>query len=309
MIVSRKMDNVTMVIVALVALNLIGSSSTSPLPQRLNHSSLAFIALSTSSHRPPHSTEQSAHSLPTSEPALPADQVGRVQHASSPWEPEQFNLPFSVQAEEISDEEWRQMMTDDLRRHGVLGQIVDTVPPYIVNVDYAEHACVHMGNQLVPRQTQMQPHQINFPTNGSGGLFTLMAIDPDVPSQNNSIYSEFLHWLVVNIPDEDIERGDVLAEYLGPLPSHKGGQHRFIFLAHKQPNGSIINTAALPHAESCDWAARARFSARKFAKIHRLGEPMAINYFTTEFDSSVPLAIEQCLLRRQSLIHIQQRLS
>ena len=269
-----------------------------------------------------------------------------------------------------------------------------------------------------------------------------MAIDPDVPSQNNSLYSEFLHWLVVNIPDEDIERGrylqeifpfvcgwetkntmeflmvvacvltapsfplifsiffcpfpfypplspspvfafpsvklrrkwdkrerereeesvenrvgrsidnlsllllllvrpllnscfllpatrvartlwlslwlsflhwfllgDVLAEYLGPLPSHKGGQHRFIFLAHKQPSGSIINTAALPHAESCDWGSRARFSARKFAKIHRLGEPMAINYFTTQFDASVPLTIERCLLRRQSLIHIQQRLS
>ena len=47
----------------------------------------------------------------------------------------------------------------------------------------------------------------SFPTNGSGGLFTLMAIDPDVPSRNNSIYSEFLQWLVVNIPDEDIERG------------------------------------------------------------------------------------------------------
>ena len=102
--------------------------------------------------------------------------------------------------------------------------------------------------------------------------------------------------------------GDVLAEYLGPLPSHKGGQHRFIFLAHKQPDGSIINTRGLPHAEPCDWASRARFSARKFAQLHRLGEPTAINYFTTEFDSSVPLAIERCLLRRQSLIHIQQRL-
>ncbi|XP_045034181.1 OV-16 antigen-like [Daphnia magna] len=312
--VQRKMDNVTPVIVALVALNLIGSSWASPLPQRSNHSSLALIALTTSSHRPPHSSESDPHSLPTSESStnaestLSADQLDRVQLLTSSWEPGQFNLPFSVQAEEISDEEWRQMMTDDLRRHGVLGQIVDTVPPYVVNVDYAEHACVHMGNQLVPRQTQLQPHQINFPTNGSGGLFTLMAIDPDVPSRNNSIYSEFLQWLVVNIPDEDIERGDVLAEYLGPLPSHNGGQHRFIFLAHKQPDGSIINTSRLPHAESCDWASRARFSARKFAQLHRLGEPMAINYFTTEFDSSVPLTIEQCLLRRQSLIHIQQRL-
>lgn len=50
----------------------------------------------------------------------------------------------------------------------------------------------------------------SLPKNDSntGRLFTLVAIDPDVPSQNNSIYSEFLHWLVVNIPGEDIERGN-----------------------------------------------------------------------------------------------------
>lgn len=71
-----------------------------------------------------------------------------------------FILCFQVQAEEISDEEWRQMMTDDLGRHGVLGQVVDTVPPYVVNVDYADNACVHMGNQLGPSQTREQPHQV-----------------------------------------------------------------------------------------------------------------------------------------------------
>lgn len=102
--------------------------------------------------------------------------------------------------------------------------------------------------------------------------------------------------------------GDVLAEYLGPLPSQRAGQHRFIFLAHRQADGSIIDTAALPHAETCDWAARARFSSRKFAQLHQLGDPLAINYFTTQFDSSVPLVIEQCLVRRQSLIHIRQPL-
>lgn len=100
--VQRKMDNVTPVIVALVALNLIGSSWASPLPQRSNHSSLALIALTTSSHRPPHSSESDPRSLPTSESStnaestLSADQLDRVQLLTSSWEPGQFNLPFSV---------------------------------------------------------------------------------------------------------------------------------------------------------------------------------------------------------------------
>ena len=88
-----------------------------------------------------------------------------LKHFQSLEKNQNFNFFFihflaQVQAEEISDEEWRQMMTDDLRRHGVLEQIVDTVPPYIINVDYADHACVHMGNPLFPRQTQLQPHQV-----------------------------------------------------------------------------------------------------------------------------------------------------
>lgn len=47
----------------------------------------------------------------------------------------------------------------------------------------------------------------SFPTNGSHELFTLMAIDPDVPSHSYSTYSQFLQWLVVNIPQEDMPRG------------------------------------------------------------------------------------------------------
>jgi phosphatidylethanolamine-binding protein len=47
-------------------------------------------------------------------------------------------------------------------------------------------------------------------------LHTLVAIDPDVPSRQNSRYSEFLHWLVVNIPGDDIERGKAAQKESGP---------------------------------------------------------------------------------------------
>lgn len=211
----------------------------------------------------------------------------------------QLLVPFSV---ELSDDEWHQMMKEDLMRHGVLGQVVDQVPPYVVNVDYEDFNCVHLGHPLTPRQTQSQPKHVNYPTDGTGGLFTLVAIDPDVPNRNNSVYSEFLHWLVVNIPDEDVERGDVLADYLGPLPSQGGGQHRFVFQVFRQTER--IRPEALPRARQCDWAARARFSARRFAELHGLGRPKAINYFVTNYDSSVPGAIERCVAQRR---RVQQR--
>lgn len=75
-----------------------------------------------------------------------------------------------------------------------------------------------------------------------------------------------------------------------------------MFLVFRQ--AERIRPEALPRAGSCDWAARARFSAKRFAQLHRLGRPRAINYFVTRFDSSVPGAIERCLAKRR--VHVQR---
>lgn len=65
------------------------------------------------------------------------------------------------QAEEMSDEEWAQMLTKDLQRHGVLGQIIDRVPPYVINVDYGgDDGCVHLGNEIPPMHSRLPPVQL-----------------------------------------------------------------------------------------------------------------------------------------------------
>ena len=35
-------------------------------------------------------------------------------------------------------------------------------------------------------------------------------IDPDATSRANPIYREFLHWLVVNVPENDLTQGEVI---------------------------------------------------------------------------------------------------
>ena len=69
-------------------------------------------------------------------------------------------------------------------------------------------------------------YSCSFPTNGSQELFTVMAIDPDVPSRNQSIYSQFLQWLVVNIPQEDMQRGWYSINH---LPDSSGGRSTLIW--------------------------------------------------------------------------------
>lgn len=83
-----------------------------------------------------------------------------------------------VEGEEMADDEWRQLMTSQLVDHGVVGDVLDTVPPYVINIDYfvAEptldadldldlihnhiDVCPHLGNELKPEDTRLQPKSL-----------------------------------------------------------------------------------------------------------------------------------------------------
>ena len=42
-------------------------------------------------------------------------------------------------------------------------------------------------------------------------------MDPDAPSPDNPKLRHFMHWIVANIPGVDVQRGDVIMDYMGPV--------------------------------------------------------------------------------------------
>ena len=54
-------------------------------------------------------------------------------------------------------------------------------------------------------------------------LSTLIMYDPD------SIVPSWIHYLVINIPNGDISKGDVVLSYAGPAPPKDSGTHHYIF--------------------------------------------------------------------------------
>ena len=46
--------------------------------------------------------------------------------------------------------------------------------------------------------------------------------------------SEYLHWMIANIPGNSMESGQTIAEYLQPFPAYGTGYHRYIFVLYKQ---------------------------------------------------------------------------
>jgi hypothetical protein len=82
--------------------------------------------------------------------------------------------------------------------------------------------------------TQMQPKVIYnaFPNK----LYTLIMHDP------NAVTGNYLHWLVINIPGNQINSGKNLLPYKGPNPPVNSGIHRYIFILLEQTTEITVDS-------------------------------------------------------------------
>lgn len=99
-------------------------------------------------------------------------------------------------------------------------------------------------------------------------------VDPDAPSRKDPKFRSWRHWLVVNIPGNDVRSGEVKTKYMGSAPPHGSGLHRYIFLLFKQES----NIKVLDFEEG----ARGSFTVRDFVSYHKLGIPVAGNFFVAQ---------------------------
>ena len=135
------------------------------------------------------------------------------------------------------------------------------------------------GNELTPLSVQDEP-TVQWPTE-EGQYYTLIMTDPDAPSRTDQKFSQIKHWLVVNIPGNDLSMGETLAGYRGSLPPEGSGLHRYIFLVYKQPGH--LKHSETPLAPN-DREGRRHFKARDFANKYELGQPVAANFFLAQSD-------------------------
>jgi phosphatidylethanolamine-binding protein (PEBP) family uncharacterized protein len=96
---------------------------------------------------------------------------------------------------------------------------------------YYNNIKVKKDDFLKPSETQVKP-EIKLNLN-SDKYYTLIMYDPD------SVGGTFVHWLVTNIKDNNINSGKTLIPYKGPAPPQNTGKHRYIFELYEQ--NKLIN--------------------------------------------------------------------
>uniref|UniRef100_A0AC35F9G9 Phosphatidylethanolamine-binding protein n=1 Tax=Panagrolaimus sp. PS1159 TaxID=55785 RepID=A0AC35F9G9_9BILA len=167
-------------------------------------------------------------------------------------------------------------------RHKVVKDVIGLSPPKLLKVSFDSGREAFLGNILTPSEVKNKPIELNWPTNhGPGSMYTLAMIDPDAPSKANPSRREYLHWLVVNIPMTNVWQGNELVEYIGAGPPQDTGLH-----------GPVVDYR-IGHISKYTSSGRPMFRIQRFADKHRLGAPVAGNFFQASFDSYVPILHQQ----------------
>lgn len=95
------------------------------------------------------------------------------------------------------------------------------------------------GAELTPKQSNQAP-TISYP-NDKDKFYTLVLTDPDAPARSNPLFREFIHWVVTDIPGDDVSNGTTVVDHLGPAPPHDSGLHRYVFLAFEQEKKGAVD--------------------------------------------------------------------
>jgi len=167
-----------------------------------------------------------------------------------------------------------ELNTDNLKKAGIIPDVVDDFKPEIkIHVKY--NGVEIQGQELTPEETQGEPEVIIDGPLANNAIFTLAFVDPDAPSRENHKLRNWRHWLVVNIPGNEIAKGKTISPHFGPAPPKGTGPHRYTFWYYRQKGPIEINL-------NNDPSARGGFNLRDFAKEHSLVGPLAGAFFLAQ---------------------------
>ncbi|NXJ38695.1 RM38 protein, partial [Ciconia maguari] len=174
-----------------------------------------------------------------------------------------------------------------------------TFTPWVtLKVEYSQDdeylVPVYYGNMVTPSEASSPP-AVSYEAD-KGSLWTLLLTNPDGHLRDTE--SEYLHWLVTNIPGNDIKSGKEICHYLPPFPAMGTGYHRFIFLLFKQDCPIDFSEDVRPMP--CHSLKMRTFNTFDFYRKHEDAmTPAGLAFFQCQWDSSVTWVFHQLLNMRE----------
>ncbi|KAJ0169860.1 hypothetical protein K1T71_014466 [Dendrolimus kikuchii] len=175
-------------------------------------------------------------------------------------------------------------LQDLFKKHCIVPDVLTTAPSEPLNIQYSSGVSVEPGKELTPTQVKDKP-VVKWAAKDNQ-YYTLAMVDPDAPSRENPKFREWHHWLVGNIFGGDMNKGEILSDYIGSGPPKGTGLHRYVFIIYKQSEKCDFSKVSKLPNNSGD--KRGKFSISKFAQQYKLGTPIAGNFYVAKYDEYVP---------------------
>jgi gas vesicle protein len=151
-----------------------------------------------------------------------------------------------------------------------------------LDIQFEKGVKVERGNMLKLSSLNKMPH-ISWEANDFK-FYTLAVFDPDASSVIDP-NRECLQFLAYNIKGNNINSGKIFADWLAPTLSKEKPRHRLVFAVYEQ-QGEIYPIEK-PLSNEC--LSRCDFHLQDFRRRYNLSNPIAVNYFESEFDENQPL--------------------
>lgn len=161
----------------------------------------------------------------------------------------------------------------DLKKleEAIVPAVVPEAPPKELEIIYAGQSitCGQEVNINITKKTPVVKYDavtIDF--------YTLVMIDLDAPDPHRPVFAQFLHWLVVDIPGNQVSKGKPKKDYMAPSPPPYSAPHRYVFLVFRQKNYFFGTTFM-------EGKGRSRFSVANMLKELEFTDLVAGNFFYT----------------------------
>ena len=113
----------------------------------------------------------------------------------------------------------------------------------------------------------------------------VVCLDLDAPFASFNVMSPILHWIQSDFKSSDgnalASTAPTIASYIPPAPPPGAGPHRYVFLLFTQPEGFNVADHAPADGKPLGIWARVRYDLDGWMRTVGLGEPIAVNYFTS----------------------------
>ncbi|KAG1704395.1 39S ribosomal protein L38, mitochondrial [Nymphon striatum] len=191
----------------------------------------------------------------------------------------------------------------DLFQHGYF------IPSVVMDIDYQNENGdlnpVYRGNIIYPSLATSSP-KVKFDVQPDT-LWTLILTSLD--SHLTSSTDEYLHWMVGNIPNGNVDEGETICDYLQPFPAKGTGYHRMVFVLYKQD--SKIEYSSFKKDSPCLCLAERTFNTFKYyGKMQNFLTPAGLSFYQTTWEESLTdffhnkLGMKEPIFEYQHPVHV-----